>query len=111
MTDISRTRFSRLLKTKLWGVTEVTQALRWADVVENQNSVVGLLLKHGADVNVRDDFNNTAIHHAVMRGNIEATRLLINYGADLTAHDFNGKTPIEMARDSNNTDLVKLLDE
>jgi hypothetical protein len=43
------------------------------------------LIKNGADVNIKDSFGNTALTHAVYRGNIDATRLLLENGADINA--------------------------
>jgi ankyrin repeat protein len=58
---------------------------------------VDLLLRHGANPNLKDDAGLTSLHWAVVRGNRVAIRKLIEKGADLTAKDGEDRTPRDMA--------------
>jgi uncharacterized protein len=44
-------------------------------------------LDAGADVNARDDRQQTPLHWAAMKGHTDLARLLIDKGADLNARD------------------------
>ena len=58
-----------------------------------------LILK-GADVNVRDNYGTTPLHHAAKRCNIELCKLLIDKGADINSKDCNDRTPLHYAINS-----------
>lgn len=59
--------------------------------------VVRLLIKHGADVSVRDKTDQTPLHLAAFSGSSEAVRILLEHGADVTVVDVNHKTPLHLA--------------
>ncbi|PVH79714.1 ankyrin [Cadophora sp. DSE1049] len=68
------------------------------------------LLEHlsfGASVNTRDNFNNSPLHTAIMKGNIGMAKALLKYGADVDATGFNGKSPLHLSVVSKN--MVQLL--
>jgi len=58
---------------------------------------VDLLLKHGANPNLKDDVGLSPLHWAVVRGNRVILRRLIEMGADMQAKDLEGRTPRDMA--------------
>lgn len=47
-------------------------------------------LKHGADVNAKDNMQQTALHWAAVRGSIAAADVLVDNGARVEAADVNG---------------------
>jgi len=53
--------------------------------------IVRLLLKHGADVNAGNDFDETPLHYACKRANLIVLQCLLEHGADLRAEDRAGK--------------------
>lgn len=55
------------------------------------------LLECDADVNSRDNWQNTPLHNAVLRDRPQIARLLIEAGADLTAKNDKGDTPLALA--------------
>ena len=66
--------------------------------------VVRLLLDYNADVNVRDEFGETALHRVVSFGDTESDKsccglvqLLLDAGADVNAASIKGKTPLYIA--------------
>src|SRR6266542_2660153 len=58
---------------------------------------LALLLKHGADINVRDGVNETPLHRSVVVGYLDATRMLLNHGARTELRDNNYFTPLMAA--------------
>jgi len=57
-----------------------------------------LLLKYGADVNARDDQNQTAFFRAFAVGRISAVSWLLSNGADPGIGDNRGIMPVDIAR-------------
>jgi ankyrin repeat protein len=51
----------------------------------------------GADVNARDQFGYTPVHHAAARGDNELIRYLVEQGADVTLVARTGQTTVDMA--------------
>ncbi len=49
--------------------------------------IARLLLKHGADMNSRDNSRNTPLHLASEYGHLETVRLLVERGANIDAED------------------------
>lgn len=104
-------------------------ALMWA-AAQQQPAMVALLLKHGADPDVRSTPNNwerqvtaeprmkvlpagglTALLYSTREGCTECTRLLIEGGADINKTDPESVTPLLMANLNANWDSAKLLIE
>jgi ankyrin repeat protein len=52
---------------------------------------------HGADVNARDEFGYTPVHHAAARGDNELILYLVEQGADVKLVARNGRTTVDMA--------------
>jgi ankyrin repeat protein len=71
--------------------------------------IVRRLLEYGADPNIREDNQQTALHHASSRGSLEAARLLLSYGAKVDETDRKGKTPFQVAESKGHDELTKLL--
>lgn len=59
----------------------------------NNEQIVRLLLKNGADVNERTENGRTALHDACLNGSLEAVTLLLKHGADVNIVDNDGLTP------------------
>jgi ankyrin repeat protein len=54
--------------------------------------VAELLLAKGADVNTKDKYGSTPLHHAVSKGYKDLAKLLIASGADVNARASSGVT-------------------
>ncbi|EAX87406.1 ankyrin repeat protein, putative [Trichomonas vaginalis G3] len=68
------------------------------------------LINSGADINRTNENNETALHFAVVKGNVKATRLLISCGANLNIQTaVFGETPLHLAVQQNNRELINLL--
>ncbi len=68
-----------------------------------------LLTLHGADVNAYD-CGNTPLHRAVEKDKIPMIEFLLSIGAHSNAKDFRGRTPLQIAKEHQNINSIKLLD-
>lgn len=59
--------------------------------------LIGILVKHGADVNIQDNRLRTPLHRAAQYGQLQAVLLLLKYGTDPNIKDCNGWTPADRA--------------
>ncbi len=73
--------------------------------------IAELLLRHGADANIREQGGHTPLHAAAEYGDIAMIQTLIYGGADLTARSNTGKTPLDLALEANQKEAAKLLEE
>jgi ankyrin repeat protein len=95
-------------------------ALHWASYV-GLPSIVKLLLNEGADIEQRCiAFQATPLfwavqgfhkNHPINRSSIvEAAEILVHYGADIHAKNFKGVTVLEWAHESENEDLIQVIE-
>lgn len=73
--------------------------------------IVELLLKHGADPNIREQGGYTPLHAAAQNGDEDMIRTLIYGGADLLLKSDDGKTPLDLAVEAGHTEAARLLEE
>ena len=86
--------------------------LHWASYGRlKDGSIPRLLLKHGADVNARDDRDSTPLHEASESGALEVALVLVEYGADVEAKNRHGRTALEVASVNRDDEFVKFLRE
>ncbi len=75
-------------------------------------AVAETLLDHKADANARNSESNgeqTPLHLAASRGNVDLTGLLLSKGADVNVKDRGGNTPLHSATYSGQTATIKAL--
>jgi ankyrin repeat protein len=70
-----------------------------------------VLIRAGADVNQRDDFNITPLMLAAANGDEELVRQLLKIGADASVEDKNGRTAVTLAKRAGREDLAAVLKE
>ncbi|CAK9300740.1 unnamed protein product [Gordionus sp. m RMFG-2023] len=75
----------------------------------NITSIVKILLKNGADPQVKDKGGLVPLHNASSYGHFEIAELLINHGADVNAQDLWHFTPLHEAAHKNRLDVCSLL--
>lgn len=70
-----------------------------------------LLLKSGADCEIRCNMGNTVLIESVLAGDLDWVRTLLDHGVDIEAVDISGNTALGRAADTfiDNDDLVRLL--
>ena len=71
--------------------------------------IVKMLLKSGAQPNVRERGGFTPLHAAAQNGDVEAIQALILHGADLHTKANNGKLPVDLAEEKGHTRAVEIL--
>lgn len=77
--------------------------------LRGQTASIEMLLKLGADPNVRDKHGRTALHDACLKDRVVAARLLLDGGARIDVHDENGATPLHDAALGGSGKAIELL--
>ncbi|GMT33079.1 hypothetical protein PFISCL1PPCAC_24376, partial [Pristionchus fissidentatus] len=71
-----------------------------------------LLVRAGADLRAAETLQgNTALHFACQERNLSAVKELLAGGADMTATNNQQETPLDVARNTRNSKIVKLLEQ
>ncbi|HET9909607.1 MAG TPA: ankyrin repeat domain-containing protein [Anaerolineales bacterium] len=73
--------------------------------------IVQMLLRLGADPNVREGNGYTPLHAAAQNKDIDMIHTLIYGGADLTLAGKDGKTPLDLAVETGDQETIGLLAE
>jgi len=72
--------------------------------------LITLLIKEGININHQDNYGHTALHDGVMLGHKkEIIKLLLDNGADVNIKNKNGKTPLDIAMEKGDKDIINLL--
>ncbi len=74
-----------------------------------QEETASMLLKHGADVDRRNDHGQTPLGGVAFKGNMPLVSLLLHAGADINADNGGGKTPLMFAAMFGHREVVKYL--
>ncbi|GMH32807.1 hypothetical protein BSKO_00641 [Bryopsis sp. KO-2023] len=80
-------------------------ALQWA-ALNNQVSIISLLLEHGADPNGRDLSGQTPLHWSAVRGALPAAETLLRVGARTEQKDYKGYTVCHVAAQYGQTAVI-----
>lgn len=85
-----------------------TTPLNW--VCEfGSDEIAIFLITHNADVNMGNKYGKP-IHKAIKKNRLEVVKYLIKYGAELNVYDDEGKTPLDIAREKHNMDIIKFIE-
>ncbi|XP_062598734.1 uncharacterized protein LOC134260163 [Saccostrea cucullata] len=71
--------------------------------------IVFTLMRHQADINLRDSDHRTALFWAVFFEDVEMVSILVNFGAITNVYDSRGKSPLILAVENSNTKILKIL--
>lgn len=72
---------------------------------------VGVMIDHGADVNLIGDLGNTPLHQAAMAGKTDVVLKLLKHGANTSLQNEFAQTALEVARLGGHADVVKVLEK
>ncbi|XP_028131929.1 uncharacterized protein LOC114327487 [Diabrotica virgifera virgifera] len=67
------------------------------------------LIAQGANLEAKDNNDNTPLHNACNNGHFNVAKYLIEKGASLKAKNKDGKIPLELAEQKGYTDIVEIL--
>lgn len=73
--------------------------------------VVKTLLDHGADINIKNRYGETALLQAAFRGHDEVVKLLLARGADVTPRNDKGFSALKAAKYKRYTGIVAALEK
>jgi ankyrin repeat protein len=71
--------------------------------------MAGLLLDAGADIEIRDEYDNTPLIEACYSDNVPLVKLLVSRGADVHARKYRQETPLTVAAQSASVETVRCL--
>ena len=75
-----------------------------------RNKIIGILIKHGADIQCIEPINGwTALHWCCFNGDLASAKTLIINGANFFLPSKSGHFPIDLAGEKSKGDLVKYL--
>ncbi|CAO2617426.1 Ankyrin repeat domain-containing protein 26 [Lemmus lemmus] len=76
---------------------------------EDNMECLSILLQQGADPHLVDFNGDTALHHAVSRGNIRIASELLDYKADINTKTQHGLTPYQLALNEHQQEMAEFL--
>ena len=93
------------------GSPDIKVSLLIAAVNNHYADIAKLLLDSKADVNWKDNLNQSAIMYAALSGQTEMVQLLLNYGANINDSDGKANDVLQMAKFSKNADLISFIEK
>ena len=81
------------------------------DPSDETTAKIRLLIDHGADVNICDNFGKSPLHYAAHHQNRQFSRILLQNGANVFQEDKNGLTALDYAADRDYLFTMALIDK
>jgi ankyrin repeat protein len=83
----------------------------YAAAYKGHLEIVEFLVNRGADINIRRNNDTTPLYIAAYKGYFKIVQFLVDRGAITTfINNTNGKTALDIAREQNHTDIIRLLE-
>ncbi len=98
--EVLQTHVSAVIQSRKYSSFEKKRGDEFRKKAEVALDIFKLLLKHGADVNAKNNFGGTPLHSSIMYNSsdetkiVEMAELLLKHGADVNAKDNGGLTPL-----------------
>jgi hypothetical protein len=102
--DFEPTNLYRFFKRCGGDITLVESIVKWVDSKYKESGQLEIL-----DIDVRDSYNRTALHRAVIFNQLHVVKQLIKDGIDTNAKDKGGYTALYYAAKKNRDDIVSYL--
>ena len=110
--EIGNTEIMKLLLSRganvsarnIIGETPLIEAHRYKEAIE-------VLLDNGADIDAQDRKGWTALMHAIWDHNYESVQLILNRGANIGIKNIDNKTAMDIASETGDNKMVKLLQQ
>lgn len=83
--------------------------LHYSCRIGDEGEMCWLLLQSGADVNAGDHGASRAIHEAIVHKKLPQLKMLLKHGAETDCLTKDGNSPLKMAVERNNIDMVRVL--
>ena len=99
-----------LVAPLLAGTFSTTEAMGLIKAVKLKNLLaVKIAIKAGQNVNSKDVHENSALHHAIIKGSLSIVKYLVEKGADVNAKQTMNKTPLYFASAMSDYTIVRHL--
>lgn len=69
--------------------------------------ITKILLENGADVKIINKNQETALHQAIKRNNLQQIMKLINAGVDIEVKNIDNKTAFDLVKDKTISDFLR----
>lgn len=92
------------------GSEEMLEAAREA-MVNGKSACFRLLVRHGFDMNARDDYGETELFRCARHSLVHCVRLLLESGADMSVTNHNGLTVVMLAAQARDDRCLRVLIE
>jgi ankyrin repeat protein len=86
---------SNLKHKNRWGKTVVNNLCSFRMSFESDLDIIEVFLRHGVDIEAKDDEGCTALWNSIEQGNFEAAKFLLRKGADIETQNDRGKTYLQ----------------
>ena len=89
-----------------WRGDDIDRAILIDAALEENDSIIEVLLNHGASVDLKNKDGDTALILAAAHGRLDAVKLLLDHGANAHAMNKVGKTALSLVTQNGNSEYI-----